>query len=245
MIAIGHLYPELLNLYGDRGNILALSRRCQWRGIAVRVDEIGLGTAVDFDRYDILFLGGGSDREQALITADLRRRAPDLGRAIDGGLVVLAICGGYQLLGSYYLARDGRKIPGLGVIDFYTVAGNRRLVGNIAVEIGHDAGPLVAVGFENHSGQTFLNGLTPMGRVLRGHGNNGHDAGEGIRFKNVFGTYLHGPLLPKNPDLADRLIGLARERRGDLGRLEPLDDDLERSARRVMLKRLGISGYGG
>ncbi len=244
MITIGHLYPELLNLYGDRGNILALTRRCQWRGFEVRVEEIELGQAADFSCFDILFLGGGSDREQSLITGDLQRRAPDLARAINSGLVLLAICGGYQLLGSHYLARDGRKIPGLGVIDFHTIAGDRRLVGNIAIEVDAGKGPLVVVGFENHSGQTFINDLAPLGRVLRGSGNNGIDGGEGIRFKNVFGTYLHGPLLPKNPGFCDRLIELARIRQGIMDPLPPLDDSLERVARRVMLKRLGVSDTG-
>lgn len=241
MITIGHLYPELLNLYGDRGNTITLARRCAWRGLPVRVREIAMGDAVDFSGIDILFLGGGSDREQGIITADLERRKPDLGRAIEDGLVTLAICGGYQLLGKFYRTLDGREIPGLGLIDFHTVAGTRRLVGNIAVEIRLGEKTVRAAGFENHSGRTFIAGLTPLGRVLKGCGNNGSDGGEGLIYRNVFGTYLHGPLLPKNPELADHLIGLALKRRGENGALKPLDDSFELRARETILKRLGVA----
>jgi len=241
VITIGHLYPELLNLYGDRGNTIALARRCAWRGLPVRVREIAMGDAVDFSGIDILFLGGGSDREQAIITSDLEHRGQDLGRAIDQGLVVLAICGGYQLLGKFYRTLDGREIPGLGLIDFHTVAGTRRLVGNIAIEIRIADKPIAVVGFENHSGQTYIGKLNPLGRVLRGFGNNGADEGEGLRYKNVFGTYLHGPLLPKNPELADHLIGLVLKRRGEGSELKPLDDSFELRARETMFKRLGVT----
>jgi CobQ-like glutamine amidotransferase family enzyme len=240
VITIGHLYPELLNLYGDRGNIITLVRRLAWRGLPVRVREIKMGDQVDLSSVDILFLGGGSDREQGIITTDLERRASDLGRAIEKGLVILAICGGYQLLGKFYRTLDGREIPGLGLIDFHTIAGTKRLVGNIAIEIRLGDKPIRAAGFENHSGQTFIAGLSPLGRVLRGFGNNGADKGEGLRYRNVFGTYLHGPLLPKNPELADHLIGLALQRQGVSGNLDPLDDSFEHRATETMLKRLGL-----
>jgi len=240
MITICHLYPELLNLYGDRGNIITLVRRCEWRGLPVKVREVTIGDSIDFSVMDILFLGGGSDREQNIITGDLERRAAELNRAIDLGLVTLAICGGYQLLGQFYRTLDGQEIPGLGLIDFHTVAGPRRLVGNIAIEIRLGDKLFAAVGFENHSGQTFIGKLPSLGRVLRGFGNNGADGGEGLRYKNVFGTYLHGPLLPKNPELADHLIGLALKRQGINDELKPLDDAFELRANAAMLKRLGI-----
>jgi hypothetical protein len=241
MLTICHLYPELLNLYGDRGNIITLARRCAWRGLPFQVREATMGETVDFSKIDILFLGGGSDREQSIITADLERRAPELNRAIERGLVTLAICGGYQLLGKYYRTLDGCEIPGLGLIDFHTVAGARRLVGNIAIEIRLGDKSTVAVGFENHSGQTFIGALDPLGRVMRGFGNNGTDEGEGLRYKNVFGTYLHGPLLPKNPELADHLIQLALKRQGLTDELAPLDDTLELRANAAILKRLRVN----
>jgi CobQ-like glutamine amidotransferase family enzyme len=240
MLTICHLYPELLNLYGDRGNIITLVRRCAWRDLPVRVMDVNLGDPIDLSNTDILFLGGGSDREQTIITEDLKGRARDLAIAIDQGLVVLAICGGYQLLGKFYRTLDGREIPGLGLIDFYTVAGTRRLVGNIAIEVQLGNRKFKAVGFENHSGQTFIGRLPTLGRVIRGFGNNGSDGGEGLQYKNVIGTYLHGPLLPKNPGLADHLIGLARRRQGMKDELMPLDETIELRAHRAMLDRLGL-----
>lgn len=240
MIRIGHFYPELLNLYGDRGNIISLVKRSQWRNIEIEVEEISLGAKADLSQFDILFLGGGSDREQNLITSDLRRRLEDLRAAINQGVIVLAICGGYQLLGNYYRTLDGQEIPGLGIIDFHTLAGRERLVGDVVVEVEFDERSLLVVGFENHSGRTFIGHNPPLGRVKRGYGNNGRDRGEGIRYKNVFGSYLHGPLLPKNPDLADHLIALALKRRGLLNQLPKLDDEIERQARKTMLKRLGV-----
>uniref|UniRef100_A0A7C2E2K1 Lipid II isoglutaminyl synthase (glutamine-hydrolyzing) subunit GatD n=1 Tax=Ammonifex degensii TaxID=42838 RepID=A0A7C2E2K1_9THEO len=241
MLTVCHLYPDLLNLYGDRGNIIAFVRRCQWRGIPVRVQEVNLGEPVDFRAVDFLLLGGGSDREQGLITADLQGRAPDLAAAVEDGLVVLAICGGYQLLGRYYRTLDGTEIPGLGLLDLYTEAGTRRLIGNIAVELVLDGKRIRACGFENHSGQTFLGKVKPLGRVLKGYGNNGRDGLEGARYKNVFCTYLHGPFLPKNPALTDHLLYLALRRRGMDCFLSPLDDLLETRANQVMLRRLGVN----
>lgn len=240
MLTVCHLYPDLLNLYGDRGNVLAFVARCRWRGIPVRVLEVGLGDPVDFGEVDFVFLGGGSDREQDIMARDLLARRDDLAAAVEEGLVVLAICGGYQLLGRYYRAADGTLIPGLGLLDFHTRAGKKRLIGNVAVEVDLDGWQVTLCGFENHAGRTYLGDLAPLGRVLVGHGNNGEDGTEGARYKNVFCSYLHGPLLPKNPALTDHLIRLALRRRGLPEELEPLDDTLEREAVRVMLRRLKV-----
>jgi len=232
---ICHLYPDLLDLYGDRGNILALAARCRWRGIEPVIQQASLGEDLDFMGMDILFLGGGSDREQGLLVQDLMRREKELRNAIEDGLVVLAICGGYQMFGKYYQMANGEKIQGLGIIDIWTIAGEKRLIGNVVVEIKGKT----LVGFENHSGKTFLGeGVTPLGKVLFGNGNNGDDHEEGVRYRNVFGTYLHGPLLPKNPRLADLLLELALQRRGSDGPLEELDDSLEELAHEAMVRKL-------
>lgn len=242
MISVCHLYPDLLNLYGDRGNIIAFQQRCRWRDIPVTVRDVGLGDAVDFREYDFIFLGGGSDREQNLIAADLMKRRKEFEEAIENGLVVLAICGGYQLLGKYYLTQNGENIPGLGILDFFTRAGDRRLVGNVAVDLDLGGRSVKVVGFENHSGQTYLGEIRPLGKVLSGNGNNGRDGLEGARHKNVFCSYLHGPLLPKNAGLTDHLIALALKRRGMDHELKPLDDSFEDRASEVMLGRLGLRG---
>jgi len=238
MLQVCHLYPDLLNLYGDRGNVIAFTRRCQWRGLAVTVHRINLGERVDFKAMDFLFLGGGSDREQNLMAEDLTARSSSLREAIEDGLVVLAICGGYQLLGRYYRTLEGRTIPGLGLLDFHTEAGRKRLIGNVAVEVELAGEKVRVTGFENHSGRTVLGAVPPLGRVLAGYGNNGADGGEGARYKNVFCSYLHGPLLPKNPRLTDHLIRLALRRRGLPDELAPLDDALENAACDYMLSRL-------
>lgn len=238
VLNICHLYPDLLNLYGDRGNVFAFMRRCQWRGIEARLHNISLTQEVDFNAMDFLFLGGGSDREQNLMARDLEARARGLARAVDDGLVVLAICGGYQLMGKYYLTLEGDKIPGLGILELYTEAGTKRLIGNVAVEVSLGGKSHRLVGFENHSGRTYLEGTAPLGRVLSGHGNNGEDCLEGTCHKNVFCSYLHGPLLPKNPFLTDHLISLALARRAWHGELAALDDSLEQHAAGVMLARI-------
>jgi CobQ-like glutamine amidotransferase family enzyme len=238
----GHLYPDLLNLYGDRGNVLAFVRRCQWRSLPVQVKEINLGDPVKFAEYDFLFIGGGSDREQAMMAADLKARVDDLRAAVDNNLVVLAICGGYQLLGRYYRTPEGREIPGLGLLDFYTQAGDKRLIGNVVLETELTGKKTKLVGFENHGGKTFLNGLEPLGRVLYGNGNNGQDGQEGARYKNVFCSYLHGPLLPKNPALTDFLIALALTRKGYPSELTVLNDDIENAANQVMVKKMVAGG---
>lgn len=238
MLNVCHLYPDLLNLYGDRGNVMAFVRRCQWRGIPVRVHEVNLGQSVDFVSMDFLFLGGGSDREQNLMAADLLQRVESLGQAIEDNLVVLAICGGYQLMGKFYRTLEGDVIPGLGLLNFHTEAGKKRLIGNVAVDVRIGDKQTQITGFENHSGQTILGDIPALGRVLSGFGNNGKDGLEGARYKNVFCSYLHGPILPKNPALTDHLIALALERRGQKPNLSPLDDALERRANEVMLKRM-------
>ena len=242
-LRIAHLYPEQMNIYGDRGNILTLQRRAGWRSIEVRVDAIKPGASVDWMAYDLAFFGGGQDSGQALIADDfVRRQATSFRAAIEDDLVVLAICGGYQLLGHYFLTHTGNKLPGIGALDLYTVGGDRRLIGNIVVE--WQAGAKVQpplVGFENHSGRTYLGpGVRSLGRVVTGFGNNGEDGTEGVVYRNVHGSYMHGSLLPKNPHLADHLLGLALARRYGTGAgLAHLDDQLEMKAHDVMVARVG------
>lgn len=221
-LTIGWLYPDLMNIYGDRGNVMTLLRRALWRGIDAAVRELPKGPA-DLEDVDVFFFGGGQDREQALVYQDLlEHKAPQLAAGVARGAAVLAVCGGYQLLGRYYQTADGERMPGIGLVDVWTEAGATRCIGNVVVDAG-EAGTLV--GFENHSGRTFLGeGVRPLGKVLVGHGNNG-DGYEGAVFQNVFCTYLHGALLPKNPRLADLILARA------LGsELPPLDDALELAA---------------
>jgi len=237
-ITICHLYPELLNLYGDTGNILALKRRCSWRDIKVNIKIYDIGHDVDFDDVDIFFIGGGADKDQNIVSVDISKIKEPLKEAIDAGKVVLAINGGYQMLGRYHEQKDNTE-QGLGILDFYTKSAKKSLVGNILVKTeGED--PYTLIGFENHSGRTFLqNGLKPLGRVLVGFGNNGRDKTEGVKYKNVFGTYMHGPLLPKNPKFCDELISIALENRYGKSVLKELDDTLEKTARKAMLERFG------
>ena len=240
MVTIYHLYPDLLDLYGDRGNVLALVKRCEWRNIPVQVREIKVGDKAELSDADIMFLGGGSDREQTLLVDDLHRRKEQLRQAIEDNLVMLAICGGYQMLGKYYLATNGTRVPGLDLLDLYTEAGSDRLIGNVAVEIDLGGRKVICSGFENHSGRTILGDLQPLGKVMAGHGNNGQDGREGARYRNVFCSYLHGPLLPKNPALTDYLLTLSLARQGSAGGelLTPLDDSLENVANQSMLRRI-------
>jgi CobQ-like glutamine amidotransferase family enzyme len=241
-LKLAHLYPEQMNIYGDRGNILTLRQRALWRSIDLQVEPISSGVVVDWSQYDLAFFGGGQDSGQALIAEDfVQRQAVGLRAAIEDNLVVLAICGGYQLLGHYFLTHTDEKLPGIGALDVHTVGGDRRLIGNIVVdwqEAGVEAQRLV--GFENHSGRTYLGaGARPLGRVLHGFGNNGEDGTEGAVYRNVHGCYMHGSLLPKNPNLADHLLGLALRRRyGPTTMLSPLDDMLELTAHDVMVQRV-------
>ncbi len=233
------LYPELMNIYADRGNLLLLERRCAWRGLGFELTGVTLGDPLDPDAADLLYIGGGQDRDQRLCALDLAERKRDALHATAArGAVILAVCGGYQLLGHSYVLGD-EELPGAGLVDLRTVREEGpRLIGNIAIEAELDPGhPTVLAGFENHGGRTYLGpGEHPLGRVIAGHGNNGRYGGEGVRRGNVIGTYMHGPLLPKNVELADWLIAAA------LGApaLDPLDDALERRAHSVALRAAGV-----
>lgn len=236
---VGWLYPDLMNIYGDRGNVMTLQQRARWRGFEARVRELPKGPVDSLDEVDVFFFGGGQDREQALVYEDLlEHKAQGLAEAIAGGAAVLAVCGGYQLLGRYYQTAEGERMPGIGVVDVWTEAGSRRCIGNVVVDAGGlGLRPPTLVGFENHSGRTFLGaGVEPLGRVLVGHGNNG-DGFEGAVFQNVFCTYLHGALLPKNPQLADLVIERSLARRGISAALRPLDDSLELAAHERVERR--------
>jgi lipid II isoglutaminyl synthase (glutamine-hydrolysing) len=227
------LYPEQMNIYADRGNVLFFKRRCEWRGIEFEHATAGPGEEIDPDAHDLIYIGGGQDRDQRIVAADLRQTKREaIAAAAEDGAVVLAVCGGYQLLGHSYQL-DDEKIPGLGLVDLVTVRQpGPRLIGNIAIEVDLGTGKRVVAGFENHGGRTHLGeGAEPLGRVLSGFGNNGGDGFEGVRRGNVIGTYIHGPLLPKNSWFADHLIALALARRaGSTPALEPLDDKLEAAA---------------
>jgi CobQ-like glutamine amidotransferase family enzyme len=232
------LYPDLMNIYADRGNLLMLERRCNWRGIGFRVQAAGLGEEIDPDAHDLFYVGGGQDRDQVLCARDMATVKRDALHAAAGtGKVVLAVCGGYQLLGHSYQLGD-EELPGVGLVDLHTVRDpGPRLIGNVAIEVDLEGGPAVLAGFENHGGRTHLGpGAQPLGRVLRGHGNNGRDGFEGVRRDNVIGTYLHGPLLPKNAGFADWLIATAL----GLERLDPLEDALEDEAHREALAAAGV-----
>lgn len=248
-LRIAHLYPLQMNIYGDRGNVLTLVQRCRWRGIGVEVDRIDVGAQVDLHTYDLLFFGGGQDSNQALIAQDfLQNKGPALIEAVEDGLVVLTICGGYQLMGRYFRTHTGEQMPGIGLFDAWTVAGKKRLIGNVVVEWTDATGEMPArtlVGFENHSGRTYLGpGCRPLGRVLAGYGNNAEDGTEGAVYRNAHGCYLHGSLLPKNPHFADHLLQTAlRRRHGPETTLPPLDDRLEWTAHRTMVERL-VRGNG-
>ncbi len=235
------LYPELMNIYADRGNLLLLEQRCRWRGIGFSVVASGLGDELDPGAADLFYIGGGQDRDQRLCAFDLAEIKRDALHEVAGrGGVILAVCGGYQLLGdSYELGEE--KLPGVGLIDLHTVrASGPRLIGNVAIEVDLPGleGPRVLAGFENHGGRTYLGaGETPLGRVLRGHGNDGQSGFEGVRHGTVLGTYLHGPLLPKNAWFADWLIRTAL---GLEEALAPLDDDLEAAAHRDARHAAGV-----
>ncbi len=244
LLRIGWLYPDLMNIYGDRGNIICLTRRCEWRGIAVEVRRIAMGGGLDSDACDLFFIGGGQDREQRLVADDFRAdKADALRQAVERGVPVLAVCGGYQLLGHEYLDADGSALEGLGLIDVHTEParpGETRIIGNVVAEATFEEarGMPRLVGFENHGGRTILGpNAAPLARVVRGGGNNGRDGLEGYAVGSVFGTYLHGSLLPKNAWLADLLVerGLRRQEPGFS--LPKLDDTMELAARDAAEKR--------
>lgn len=228
-ISIAHLYPELLNLYGDIGNIITLKKRCEWRGIEVEFEEIHYGDKIN--EHDLYFIGGGQDKQQEDVADELFKNKWFLMGERDKGAVFLGICGGYQLFGHYYQPFDGERLLGVSLLDVYTVAGKKRFIGNVTARTSFLT-PETLVGFENHSGLTYLQGDTiPLAVLSVGNGNNGKDNSEGARYKNVFGTYLHGSLLPKNPHFADYLIKLALEKRyNDNINLSALDDAFEMAA---------------
>jgi CobQ-like glutamine amidotransferase family enzyme len=234
------LYPDLMNIYADRGNILLLERRCGWRGIGFELSSAGLGDALDPDAADLYYIGGGQDRDQKLCAFDLSEVKRDaLHAAAARGAVILGVCGGYQLLGSAYQLRD-EALPGAGLLEIVTVRGDgTRLIGNVAIEVELSPGDRrVLAGFENHGGRTNLgSAAAPLGRVLSGHGNNGIDEYEGVRAGNVIGTYMHGPLLPKNAWFADWLIETAL---GLEEPLAPLDDELEAAAHADARRAAGV-----
>lgn len=236
-INICHLYPDILNLYGDRGNIIAMERRLQWRGIKVNVTGIPVNQPFNWQDYDIFFIGGGQDFEQEILMQDIHAGKGDaIKAAVEAGKVFLAICGGYQLLGKSYDTWDGKRMDFIGAIDITTKGDKERMIGNYLFQL-EDGTNVVA--FENHSGRTFLGkGVKPLGKVLHGGGNNGQDGTEGARYKNVFGTYGHGSLLPKNPALCDQLLEIALKAKYPGFQLEPLPDTLEREANRYMVERL-------
>ena len=244
-VVVGHLYPDYLNIYADRGNMAVLAQRAAWRGIELEYRTITLGEPLRAGEHDLLYVGGGQDREQALVAPDLAARKPELEEALEGGAALLAVCGGYQLLGGFYRDRSGAELPGVGVFDHHTVAGERRLIGDVLIECELAPGERRTVaGFENHAGRTILDAhAEPLGRVVAGFGNDGESGFEGCRRGRALGTYLHGPLLPRNPWLADWLLAEAiAHRTGERPALAPLPDDLEEEAHAVSAARAVARG---
>ena len=244
-IRVAHLYPEYLNIYADRGNIAVLSSRARWRGVGLEVEALSLGDELRPGEHDLLYIGGGQDREQALIAPDLAERGAAIREAVGAGVAVLAVCGGYQLLGRFYRGRDGEELPGAGLFPHETVAGERRMIGDCLLDCELEPGVRrTLAGFENHAGVTRLDpGAVPLGRVVAGFGNDGASGFEGVRVGNAIGTYLHGPLLPRNAWLADWILERALEHRtGEQRALEPLEDDLEDEAQEVAAARARSRG---
>jgi lipid II isoglutaminyl synthase (glutamine-hydrolysing) len=244
-IRVGHLYPDYLNIYADRGNIAVLAQRAARRGHELEVTDIGVGESARAGAVDLYYVGGGQDREQALTAPDIAAKGPALAEAVAGGAAFLAVCGGYQLLGSFYRDRAGVELPGCGLLPLHTVAGERRMIGDVLLECELDPGVRHTVaGFENHAGRTVLDeGAEPLGRVVAGFGNDGESGFEGCRVANAIGTYLHGPLLPRNPWLADWLLVRAAEHRtGVRPVFEPLPDELEQDAHAVSAERARARG---
>lgn len=240
-LTLGHLYPDLLNLYGDRGNIISIKKRCEWRNIDIEIKQFKLNDDIDFSELDIVFIGGGSDREQLIVGKKLLAIKNDFQKYIEDNGVTLTICGGYQLLGHYYKLQN-ETISALGILDIYTEAEKGRLIGNVVIESNFLSNNKTLVGFENHGGRTYINNHTPLGKIVVGFGNNGKDGGEGVIYKNTIGTYLHGPILPKNPNLTDHLIFKALEKKYDYKQEEfeklTLNDELEYIAHNAVIKRL-------
>ena len=239
-LKICHMYPDILNLYGDRGNVTCMVKRLQWRSIPVDVQSMPLGTGKSLNGFDLVFIGGGQDFEQQLLLDELKRgKAKEIKAAVEDGVTFLTICGGFQLLGNYYKNSQGRCMDFVGAIDMYTQGDKERLIGNYKFQCCPEAGGSVVAGFENHSGKTYLgNGVSPLGKVLKGFGNNGSDGTEGAHYKNVFGTYSHGPVLPKNPEFCDFILETALRRKYGTAQLAPLDDRAELSAHDEMCRKL-------
>ena len=237
---ICHLYPDILNLYGDRGNIITMKRRMEERGIKVNVEGCSIGETLDANRYDIFFIGGGQDFEQEVLLKDLGNgKAAEIRAAVEDEKTFLAICGGYQMLGQYYKTWDGVQLDFTGAINIHTVGSKERMIGNYMFETLPESSGAVVVGFENHSGKTYLGeGVSPLGKMLKGYGNNGEDGTEGAHYKNVFASYSHGCLLPKNPKLADLILKTALERKYGEANLPPLVDEFETAAHNYMENRL-------
>ena len=261
-LTLGWLYPNLMSIYGDRGNIIVLQKRCEWRDISVTVKKIDVATSEkDLLSCDLLMMGGAQDSQQTIVAHDLAKKKETLSTMIEEGVPGLYICGGFQFLGKYYKEADGKVIEQLGVLDVYTEnPGGKRLIGNIAIEVNGlpisssseqsesrskfstSSNKIIFVGFENHGGRTRLGkDVQPLGKVLKGYGSNAEDGQEGAVYRNSIGTYFHGPILPKNPELADWLIAKALERKyKEEVKLKPLDDTLAHQARTIVLQKLGI-----
>lgn len=236
-LIIGYLYGNLMNIYGDTGNIICLQKRCQWRGISCKVRQVTIGDKIKKGGVDLYFFGGGQDQSQIEVAKDLssKEKGRNLKTDVERGVPLLSICGGYQLLGEYYAPFDGPKLEGAGIFPAYTRASHNRMIGNLVISSGF--GDLV--GFENHSGKTYLKGGgKPLGKVVKGFGNNGEDETEGCIYKNAIGCYMHGSLLPKNPQLADWFIKKALAvKYGKETKLDPLDDTLESQAQSFALQK--------
>ena len=244
-IVVGHLYPDYLNIYADRGNMAVLARRAAWRGHELEVRSVSVGDPVRPGEHDLLYVGGGQDREQALVATDLVTKAEGVRAAVDGGAAVLAVCGGYQLLGRSYRDLYGDDLPGIGLFPLETVAGDRRMIGDVLLECELEPGVVrTLAGFENHAGRTHLDaGAKPLGRVVAGFGNDGESGYEGCHVGRAVGTYLHGPLLPRNPWFADWVLAQALAHRlGEPPELAPLPDDLELEAHKVSAARARTRG---
>jgi lipid II isoglutaminyl synthase (glutamine-hydrolysing) len=244
-VVVGHLFPDYLNIYADRGNMAVLERRAAWRGHELDVRPLGAGAEITAGRYDLFYIGGGQDREQALIAPELAALGPSLIAAVDAGAAVLAVCGGYQLLGRFYRDQSGDELPGIGLLPLHTIAGSRRMIGDVLLECELEPGmKRTLAGFENHAGRTILDdGAEALGRVVAGFGNDGDSGFEGCRRGRAIGTYLHGPLLPRNPWLADWLLAQAiAHKTGREPVFQPLPDELEGRAHAVSAARAKARG---
>lgn len=239
-LKIYHMYNDVLNLYGDRGNIICMRKRLNWRGIDAEIVKLPVGEFSTLADCDIVFIGGGQDFEQEVLLDDLHRgKDREIKAAIEDGVTFLTICGGYQMMGSYYETYDHVRCDFIGAVDFHTVGSRQRMIGNYKFRCSDSAGGSTVVGFENHSGKTWLgSGVEPLGHVLAGFGNNGEDGTEGVRYKNLIGTYSHGPLLPKNPEFCDRLLLGALSRKYGITELEKLNDTAETAAHDAMCRKI-------